>query len=205
MKLEKFTKNKKQKRIVIGSIVGILLIIGGITLYKTFALYKVEKSFDILEGKVPDFRSDVMLALTVNGKAVEEFPKQDSTTYAIKVNCDKGTGVWNRETWGLEIKNIEKNKVKCNVEFTTLTGNQTFDFDYKGKEDAISLPKGKYRLEVWGAQGGHNETTKATGGLGGYSKGEITLTTNDILYINVGGQGEGSSERNEGDTIYKGG
>ncbi len=55
MKLKKFTKNKKQKQIVIGSIVGILLLIGGITLYRTFALYKEEKTFDALNGTVPDF------------------------------------------------------------------------------------------------------------------------------------------------------
>ncbi len=55
MKLEKFTKNKKQKRIVIGSIVGILMLIGGISLYRSFALYKEEKTFDVLNGTVPDF------------------------------------------------------------------------------------------------------------------------------------------------------
>ncbi len=56
MKLKKFTKNKKQKQILIGSIIGILLIIGGISLYRSFAMYKEEKTFNVLEGTVPDFR-----------------------------------------------------------------------------------------------------------------------------------------------------
>ena len=53
-------------------------------------------------------------------------PKQDSTTYAIKVNCDKGTGVWNRETWGLEIKNIE-NLVS---EYVTTNNNSNTNIDF---------------------------------------------------------------------------
>ncbi len=55
MNLKKFTKNKKIKTIFIGSTVGILLLIGGITLYKTFALYKEEKTYNVIQGKVPDF------------------------------------------------------------------------------------------------------------------------------------------------------
>ncbi len=54
--LQRFNKNKKQKQILIGSIIGILLIVGGISLYRSFAIYKVEKTFDVLEGTVPDFR-----------------------------------------------------------------------------------------------------------------------------------------------------
>ncbi len=56
MKLNKFNKNKKRKSILIGSIIGILLIIGGISLYRSFAMYKVEKTFDVLQGTIPDFR-----------------------------------------------------------------------------------------------------------------------------------------------------
>ena len=75
MKLEKFAKNKKQKRTVIGSIVGILLLIGGISIYRTFAMYKVEKTFDVLNGIVPEFSSgDVTLAFTVNGEKENGVP-----------------------------------------------------------------------------------------------------------------------------------
>ena len=42
-------------------------------------------------------------------------------------------------------------------------------------------------LEVWGAQGGAGYS--GTGGLGGYSYGTISLTSNTTLYIYVGGQG----------------
>ena len=43
---------------------------------------------------------------------------------------------------------------------------------------------GNYKLEVWGAQGGGT-----TGGYGGYSKGVVSLTKGDVLYMVVGGKG----------------
>ncbi len=33
-----------------------LLVLGGITLYKTFALYEEKKEFNVLQGRIPDFR-----------------------------------------------------------------------------------------------------------------------------------------------------
>ena len=71
--------------------------------------------------------------------------------------------------------------------------NTTYNFDYNGSDvldpsEQIFKPleNGVYQLEVWGAQGGGD-----LGGQGGYSTGYVYLTTSDILYINVGGQGNG--------------
>lgn len=62
-------------------------------------------------------------------------------------------------------------------------------YDYSGSEDTfVATCSGKYKLEVWGAQGG-SYNTSYYGGYGGYSKGEIELLANETLYINVGGQG----------------
>lgn len=52
---------------------------------------------------------------------------------------------------------------------------------YKVRETA------KYKLEVWGGEGG--SFSKKKGGLGGYACGEIDLTAGQVLYINVGGMG----------------
>ena len=69
-------------------------------------------------------------------------------------------------------------------------------FDYNGVDgnspsvQSFEVPKnGSYKLEVWGAQGGTAYTQYSTGGSGGYSVGTIDLTTNDILYVAVGGEG----------------
>ncbi len=60
MKLERFKKNDKQKKIIIGAIVGLIVLVGGITLYRTFALYEEKKEFNVLKGRIPDFTKKVL-------------------------------------------------------------------------------------------------------------------------------------------------
>lgn len=51
----------------------------------------------------------------------------------------------------------------------------------------ITLPKGEYKLEVWGAQGaGYRESV---GGKGGYSYGTLSLNTDTVIYLNAGQKG----------------
>lgn len=49
------------------------------------------------------------------------------------------------------------------------------NLEYCGTYKTVKVPKGTYRLEVWGAQGG-SYNTSFLGGAGGYSYGEFTLT-----------------------------
>lgn len=60
------------------------------------------------------------------------------------------------------------------------------DFNYSGKVQPLTLPKGKYRLEVWGAQGG--SYSSYYGGAGGYSTGILNLQEETNLFIYVGNQ-----------------
>ena len=81
--------------------------------------------------------------------------------------------------------------------------NQTFDYDYKDENQTfIPKCKGKYKLEVWGAQGGTYNTTYY-GGYGGYSVGVTNLNKNETLYINIGGKGTTSTGTADGG--YNGG
>ena len=67
-------------------------------------------------------------------------------------------------------------------------------FNYTGGIQKIELPPGKYKLEVWGAEGGgrrlSGDYNSGLGGLGGYSAGILTLKQETILYIYVGGYGQ---------------
>lgn len=76
-----------------------------------------------------------------------------------------------------------------------------FDYDYTGSIQTFTAPvSGTYQLEVWGAQGG------SSGGVGGYSIGTVYLTENQVLYINVGGAGNGTKGGyNGGGTALTGG
>ena len=70
---------------------------------------------------------------------------------------------------------------------------EEFLFNYTGKERAFYVPHtGKYKLEVWGAQGGdadYDSSNFYAGGYGGYSTGVVSLTDSDVLYIQIGGKG----------------
>ena len=59
---------------------------------------------------------------------------------------------------------------------------------YSGSYKTITLPKGTYLLECWGAQGGYRSSS-TYGGKGGYAKGTLTLTANTTLYLYAGGAG----------------
>ncbi len=70
---------------------------------------------------------------------------------------------------------------------SVLFAQQVWNYSYTGSQQSITLQPGNYRFETWGAQGGAGYSS--TGGNGGYSKGEITLTTATTVYIYVGGVG----------------
>ena len=74
-------------------------------------------------------------------------------------------------------------------------------FDYTGNVQTFT-PKcdGKYKLEVWGAQGGGDYP-----GYGGYSVGTYPLTKNQSIYVYVGGQGLPSLANSAGGNGYNGG
>ena len=80
-----------------------------------------------------------------------------------------------------------------NNEYCQNLVNTVYNFDYSGAEESLFIKcPGKYKLEVWGAQGGNTtyNSNSNTGGYGGYTTSELTLNQNEILYINVGGQGQ---------------
>ena len=65
-----------------------------------------------------------------------------------------------------------------------------WEYNYVGKEENFIVPyDGEYKIEVWGAQGGSYNTTYR-GGYGAYSTGTISLTSGELLYVNVGGAGK---------------
>ena len=59
-------------------------------------------------------------------------------------------------------------------------------------------------LQVWGAQGGDGGPSNF-GGRGGFSEGRMKVTAGDVLYVNVGCQGHGTSSTSSGSQITQGG
>ena len=79
-----------------------------------------------------------------------------------------------------------------------------WNFTYTGAVQTFTVPvTGTYKFEAWGAKGGNSlkdQGQEASGGNGGYTKGQINLTAGQIVYIYVGEAGSGGTV-NPGDYI----
>ncbi len=94
---------------------------GGILVYRSYALYQENKSYNVLRGTIPDFSSgDIELTFTINGQVVEQaFPGKNDGYVANIVTCENEvTAEWDNTNWGLvSINSNNSKKVKCNVDF----------------------------------------------------------------------------------------
>ena len=76
---------------------------------------------------------------------------------------------------------VDVNHEKCELA-------QTWTFNYTGEAQTFRTTKaGYYLFELWGAQGGSNNS--AQGGKGAYTSGVIQLDANQEMYVFVGGVG----------------
>lgn len=82
-----------------------------------------------------------------------------------------------------------RTRIMINKEEEGLPIGTILNFGHTGAVQTYTLPKGTYKLECWGAQGGPYPTNKEYGGKGGYSVGELTLVGDTAIFIYVGGSG----------------
>ena len=98
--------------------------------------------------------------------------------------------------------------LRTNFTNGTYKPGDVFNYSYTGATKSVTLAKGTYTLEVWGAQGGSGRansavTTGSIGGKGGYSKGTVTFSADTTIYISVGGRG--TDGYGSGNPVYYGG
>ena len=103
---------------------------------------------------------------------------------------------------------LEDNSVKGKPKLTITPHQVTFGYPCKNETKCspyiITLNPGRYIFEVWGAQGGGNNTGISHllyGGKGGYSIGKTLLETPTTFYIYVGSSGTNKT----GDGGFNGG
>ena len=75
---------------------------------------------------------------------------------------------------------------------TAISTGNVKNFEYTGDVQSISLTPGRYKLEVWGAEGGFCNDNSVSGGKGGYSVGELSFSTSTKIYVYVGQKGMGN-------------
>ena len=109
-----------------------------------------------------------------------ESAASNTNTYTVSNNCALGEAT-------SDCSKIGNGHIR--ITHYVLTDGINYEVNSLQREETWTVPRtGTYQIEVWGAQGGNYDTTYQ-GGYGAYATGEITLTKNTTLYINVGAQG----------------
>ncbi len=128
MKLEKFKEKDNKRKFIIIFTVCCVLLLAGIFLYTTYAVFTEEKEFNVINGTYQD-PGDIYFAYYVDGQITRELPKQN-TGYifdAEQSNCTNGViPVFDNSTWEFTAKYSNYNatnytRTKCNLYFKTGT------------------------------------------------------------------------------------
>ena len=139
LKLQKFKEKNSKRKIILTAIILSILLLSGIYLYNSFAIFTEEKHFNVINGTVGD-PGDIYFAYYVDGEITRSMPKQN-TGYTLneeKSNCTNGvTPNWNNATWTFEANYSNYNatdytRTRCNLYFektskvvSTALGNLT--------------------------------------------------------------------------------
>ena len=132
---------------------------------------------------------DVYTGGTLRANDVNDYYAQwvTGTTYSISDVKGKNGCTYNGVSSGSASGTITGSNVAVQLKFTRAAQN----YGYTGGMQSYTVPiTGTYKLQVWGAQGGYGTNGSNSGGLGGYSYGNKSLTAGNVIYIGVGGQGQ---------------
>ena len=172
------------KKTIILIIVVLFMVIGYAAYNTTINIYG--------NGKLAENLSDFNVYLSnlkLNGKEISGINNTKDEFTINDINGDISVDVINDST-----EYDTEAYLSCDV-------SQSWDFDYTGGEQTFTVPTtGTYKLETWGAAGGG-----AQAGFGGYSTGNVTLSTNEKIFVIVGGAGSISTNGNNGGGYNGGG
>ncbi len=119
MKLKKFKESDKKKIGIILFTIACILLVGGVVLYRTFAIFETNDEFDIINGVVQS-KGDISFNFYINDVLVKEVPTKESGKIFDSYHsyCENGTNIsWNAHSWEASIKNIKESPTKCHLKF----------------------------------------------------------------------------------------
>lgn len=135
--------------------------------------------------------------------------KSSATIFYHVINPSAGSTVFqsveNFDEWSKTISGVTENSYS-NIDISSPRDGKdeyVHQFPYVGatyKYKTFTTVSGvignRYKMECWGADGGIPNPQHNNGvGIGGYTYGEIIISSNTSFYCFVGGQGEGSDTR----------
>ncbi len=120
MNLNQYKEKKNSRKILI--IIGaILLFVGGIIVDRTFANFRENKSFKVMEGNfIYEGSGDVMFAFYKGDELLTQMPKKDNEEKLtfVKGECDKGASIkWDYNNWQPTVVNLQESKTTCKLYF----------------------------------------------------------------------------------------
>ena len=129
MELEKFKeKNNKRTGIIIFTVCCILLITG-VYLYSSFAIYEQNQNFNIINGTVED-PGDIYFSFYVDGVISKTMPTKGSgyTLDTTASYCTNGASpVLNADDWSVSVNNLTVTNTKCTLYFVKGVVGQIID------------------------------------------------------------------------------
>ena len=159
----------------------------------TFSGDKIGVGYDVTIYKGSDVTGEVEPVVCTFGSNCEmpsELFVKEGKFIAGWSTTDGGEIVYEAEGISLDFASLSSS----NITLYPVWSDRVVSFEYTGSSSTYTvLRNGTYKLEVWGAQGGNASDATyegGSGGPGGYSSGEIALSSNTTLYVIVGGQGE---------------
>ena len=126
MKLEKFKEKNNKKRFIVVFTVCCILLLAGVFLYTSYAVFTEEKKFNVINGTYQD-PGDIYFAYYVDGQITRELPKQN-TGYIFdeeKSSCTNGViPTFDNSTWKFiadysSYNATDYTRTKCNLYFKT--------------------------------------------------------------------------------------
>ncbi len=119
MELRKFKEKDKKKIGIIFFTISCILLICGVILYRTFAIFQVDTTQNMIEGNIQD-EGDIRFMVYVDDVLQKDVPNKESG-YSLDTStsyCENGDLIsWNDERWSVELKNISTTKTKCYLKF----------------------------------------------------------------------------------------
>lgn len=159
----------------------------------------VGKDITILNNtNIPNFTFDLKENVTALTSDAKPF-KSDEITVTSEPTFNPGKSGTYKITYSVIDKYSKRASATRTVHVVNPQAESTmWTYTFKGSYDTLTIPKnGLYQIQAWGASG-YGGTY---GGKGAYTRGEIDLIANDILYLFVGEAGSRKTEIYNADEV----
>ena len=128
MKLEKFKEQDNKRKFIIIFTVCCILLLAGVFLYTSFAVFTEEKQFNVINGTYQD-PGDLYFAVYIDGQITNTFPSKDSgyTLDTTQSSCTNGATVsWDNASWSAAVNFSNysagnMSRTKCTMYFKEAT------------------------------------------------------------------------------------